>query len=159
MKQIIFVSLLLFSSTTIAETYTLYLIRHAEKDLTTKVDPDLTKQGRETAEKLKQYFHQKSLSMIYSTDYKRTRHTAKPVADNLQLGITLYDPRKLPSFAKQLLSEQKDALIVGHSNTTPDLVRLVGGEAEAMSEEQYGELFIVTIDTAADQVNTQKINL
>ena len=40
---------LIFSCAVSAETFTLYLIRHAEKDLTQKTDPNLTDKGRQTA--------------------------------------------------------------------------------------------------------------
>ena len=159
MKYILLISALLFCSTSVAESFTLYLIRHAEKDLATKIDPDLTEQGRETAAKLNQYLMRIPLTKVYSSDYKRTRHTAQPIASQQKLTISIYDPRKLAEFAKLLLSEKQSALIVGHSNTTPELIRLVGGEAEAMSEDEYGELFIVTVDSSNNQVTTRKINL
>ena len=149
---------LLFISTSLsinAESFSLYLIRHAEKDLTTKTDPDLTDVGRETAAKLRDYLAQRPIAAIHSTNYKRTMNTALPVANSKQLMINLYDPRELKAMAKKLINAQQNALVVGHSNTTPELVALLGGDAKSIAEDEYGEIFIISIDSSSQLVKTQ----
>lgn len=154
MKTILLILALSITSACFAEPFTLYFIRHAEKDLTTKQDPDLTEQGKQTASLLNNSLHQKALTRIYSSNYKRTINTALPVARQHDLELTMYNPRELETLASKLLSQKENALIVGHSNTTPVLVNLVGGQAEPMSEDEYGDLFIITIDTEHKTVNT-----
>ncbi len=58
----------------------IYLIRHAEKVRTDKSDrdPDLNNKGFIRAENWKDYFFDKDISKIYSTNYKRTIRTVKP---------------------------------------------------------------------------------
>ena len=159
MKSILLVLALSITSACFAEPFTLYFIRHAEKELTTKQDPDLTEEGRDTALRLKSYLEQKVLEKIYSTNYKRTLNTARPVVKHHGLEVTQYSPRELESLATQLIALKEDALIVGHSNTTPEMVNLVGGEAKPMTEEEYGDLFIVTVDPDLATVETVKISL
>ena len=56
------------------ECSNIYLIRHAEKVRTDKSDrdPDLNKNGFLRAINWKNYFSDKNISRIYSTNYKRT---------------------------------------------------------------------------------------
>ena len=56
-----------------------YLIRHAEKVRTNKSDrdPALNENGIVRALKWKDYFIDKGISKIYSTNYKRTLQTVK----------------------------------------------------------------------------------
>ena len=70
----------------------IYLIRHAEKVRTDKSDrdPDLNKNGFLRAINWKNYFSDKNISRIYSTNYKRTIKTVEPLAENNSLEIILY---------------------------------------------------------------------
>ena len=101
-----------------------YLIRHAEKD---RIDidnknPHLTKKGLIRAENWAKTLKHVQFDAVYSTNYNRTKETAQPVADAMQLEITYYDPRKinLKRFLKE--TKGKTVLLVGHSNTIPNLV-------------------------------------
>jgi len=78
-----------------------YLVRHAEKVLDQR-DPDLTPAGYKRADDLAARLASVPLSAIYSSDYKRTRQTAAPVATAQDVTITLYDPRDLAGFAAAL---------------------------------------------------------
>lgn len=133
----------------VSNSYTLYFTRHAEKMPTRDRNPALNAQGRQRAEALAVYLNKetpgKKIRYIYSTNYHRTQSTAAPSAQVLAIPINDYDPGKLPAFAKMLLQQKQSALIVGHTNTTPALVKLVGGQASALEESQYGDLFEVTI--------------
>ena len=66
----------------------------------------------------------KNIKAIYSTNYKRTKQTAQPLADELGLKVQIYDPNQLKALKEMLLEKHKKGsiLIVGHSNTTPTLV-------------------------------------
>jgi len=77
---------------------------------------------------------------------KRTRATAKPLADILDLELTLYDPSLLKELAQALLQENGNILIVGHSNTTPVLTEILSGKSvDAMQETEYENLYQVVI--------------
>ncbi len=132
------------------DCYTIYLIRHAEKQISDENprDPELTLCGFERAEYIANYLSQINLDVVYSTDYLRTLQTAEPTALSKGMDIKIYDPNELDEFALMLLSEHKNVLVVGHSNTTAVLTGLLTGEENkslSMSEEEYNRVYQVTI--------------
>jgi len=124
---------------------TLYLVRHAEKADDGTKDPDLTTTGVKRANKLATMLKGVNIDGIYSTDFKRTRHTAKPLADLLGLEIMLYDP-KAPNTIDEIKSKSGKYLIVGHSNSTPSLVNAFLDEKkyEQLDESVYTKLFVMS---------------
>ena len=73
-------------------------------------------------ESWKNYFSDKNISRIYSTNYKRTIKTVKPIAENNSLEIILYSSDEIiyEAFLKSSIGE--NTLVVGHSNTIPGFV-------------------------------------
>ena len=128
------------------EPATVFLVRHAEK-VAESDDPALNEAGQERAEALAALLRDAGIEAVYSTDYARARDTATPLAALLRLELTLYDPAKLEDLAADLRRRGSRCLVVGHSNTTPDLVALLGGDpGTAMDEEsEYDRLYVVTI--------------
>jgi broad specificity phosphatase PhoE len=130
------------------ETFTLYLVRHSEKDLTSDnyTDPSLTPCGKQRAESLSSFFSAVNFDAIYSTNYNRTINTALPTATSKDLEIIKYDADKLKDFSKFLLKNKQDALIVGHSNTTAVLAGLlVGEELGEFDLDIYNRVYQVVI--------------
>lgn len=126
--------------------YTVYLVRHAEKTAEAH-DPGLTPAGGERAARLAAWAGERDIEHVYSSDYRRTRDTAAPVADVLGLALELYDPSDLGSFAARLTQQGEAALVVGHSNTTPQLAALLCDcEVPPMDESEYDRLYVVTLD-------------
>ena len=127
-------------------SYTLYLVRHSEKRSDDGKDPGLTDAGRYRSEQLASWLHDRGIKTIWSSDYQRSRGTAKPLLSKLGLELTLYDPRDLPALASKLLENHKNALVVGHSNTTPDLTRLLCQcVVSDMEESEYDLLYVVSV--------------
>ncbi len=123
---------------------TLYLVRHAEKELGD--NPALTEQGKQRAERIAQILKYADVKAIYSTDYLRTNETAQPTAAIHGLMVRTYDPDKLATFAELILENNESAVIVGHSNTTPELTALLSKvKVESMSEEQFGLIYQVIL--------------
>src|SRR5687767_4814601 len=106
---------------------TIYLTRHAEK-ASTGTDPVLTSEGQVRANNIAATLKDAQVKHIYSTAYQRTRQTAQPLASYLSLPVTTYDGAQLPTFAQQLRALPDNALVVGHSDTTPELIRQLGGD-------------------------------
>ena len=73
---------------------TFYFIRHAEKMTDQGNDPELTEQGKKRAENWVNYFFLKDVDHVISSDFKRTKATATPLAKAKKLDIELYDVRK-----------------------------------------------------------------
>lgn len=121
-----------------------FLVRHAEKADQSE-DPPLTEQGRARAEGLARLLKDAGVGTIYSSDFVRTRDTAAPLARALGLEVTSYDPKALPALADALLASPGRYLVVGHSNTTPEMAGLLGGEPGApIPEDEYDRLYALT---------------
>jgi len=129
----------------LAEEQHIYLSRHAEK-LSDSPNPGLTGKGKQRAQWLADYLNDKSIEVIYSTDYERTRQTAAPVALVFGKEITIYQPDKQSEFAKQLLMDGRNSFITGHSNTTPALVKLLGNPGQPIADHQYDRMYLLVID-------------
>ncbi len=103
---------------------TFYLIRHAEKVRTDKSDkdPKLNEYGMLRAIKWQEYFFDKNISKIYSTNYKRTLETVKPIQESSDIIPIIYSPSDI-DYKNFIMSNKIEVvLIVGHSNTIPDFV-------------------------------------
>jgi broad specificity phosphatase PhoE len=125
-----------------------YLVRHAEKEAEPAADPPLTAEGQARARALAHALADAGLTAIWSSDYARTRDTAVPVAEGTGLDVQLYDPRDLPGFASALRAQAGRFLVVGHSNTTPALVAMLGGEPGQPIDEpsEYDRLYVLVIN-------------
>jgi phosphohistidine phosphatase SixA len=149
--SIILLCTLVLTKNTYGSEQTLYLLRHFEKQ-SGGSDPALTEVGRQRAEQLVIELAAAGVQEIYSSDYIRTRETVEPLAAKLGLTVKLYDPTKLAELAAILTNKNTTIVVSGHSNTTPQLVRLLGGQAEDMDESNYGTLFKLT--RSSDEVVT-----
>ncbi|MDN3665121.1 histidine phosphatase family protein [Algibacter miyuki] len=130
------------------ELFTIYLVRHAEKELSpdNRKNPSLSPCGVQRAESLSDFLEDVPLDAIYSTDYTRTKSTAQPTSIAKQIEVNIYNPSKLKDFAKSLLESNEDALVVGHSNTTAALAGLLIGEKlETINEKTYNRVYQVVI--------------
>jgi probable phosphoglycerate mutase len=124
----------------------IFLVRHAEKQIGPE-DSALSEAGRKRAAVLAGLLQDAGIDSIYSTDFKRARDTAAPLAIRLGLEVAIYDPAELGDLAASIRNRGGRCLVVGHSNTTPELVGLLGGEPGAAIEEEseYDRLYVVTI--------------
>jgi broad specificity phosphatase PhoE len=129
------------------------LVRHAEK-INESVDPDLNQDGYERAGDLARVLSDAGIQFIHSSDFKRTRRTAGPLANQLELEIEIYDKWDLHALADHVKNMGGRHLVVGHSNTTPALVELFGGDPGPPIEEmfEYDRLYILSFDRY--EVNT-----
>ena len=155
-KPIVLLAFLLLSWSCLAEQQNWYFIRHFEKQQGS--DPHLTETGALQAQALVTALTNTTLSQIYSTQYKRTLESAAPLAAERGLDITLYDPAQLTLLAEQI-SQQNNVLVVGHSNTTAQIIRLMGGQLADLTEADYGQLFILTKEDSHTKLSVQKIAL
>lgn len=139
----------------------IYLVRHAEKILNVD-DPALTPDGQSRALALAERLEDVDVTGIYSSDYKRTRDTAAPLAAAKGLAVQTYDPRDLPGLAARLKTECNICVVVGHSNTTPELADALGGDFGGEIDEatEYDRLYHIVIkqkDGESGEIVTTKI--
>jgi broad specificity phosphatase PhoE len=126
-----------------SEEAPIYVTRHYDTPAG-ETDPDLTPQGKVRAEKLAAWFYGRTLKAIYVSDFKRTRQTAAPVAAMLDVPVETYDPKDTPAIVARARAAGGPVLIVGHSNTVPDIVEQLGGKRpEALKHEDFGDLWTI----------------
>ena len=156
----IFLSLSLISYAQEITTY--YFISHAEKLRIDKTDknPNLNFNGYKRAEAWKDVFSDVPFAAIYSTDYNRTKLTAKPTATSKNLPILLYNPNMMYSEAFQNNTKGKTVLVVGHSNTTNVFVNKILGieKYNEIKDNNNSNLYIVTISNGETSSILLKIN-
>jgi phosphohistidine phosphatase SixA len=141
-------------STNNIDQYTLYLVRHAEKQKT-KDNPPLTECGQQRAQQLATILNDVTIKRVYSTQYQRTLSTAQPIAKQKGLTIEQYRPNALSQFALHLTTQKENAVIVGHSNTTPQLAQLISNkEVNKLPEHEYQTLYQIQV---IGEVNTLTI--
>tara|TARA_B100000214_G_scaffold37804_1_gene23737 strand:- start:21 stop:503 length:483 start_codon:yes stop_codon:yes gene_type:complete len=141
---------------------TFYLIRHAEKVRTNKSDrdPKLNEKGILRALNWKEYFLDKDITKIYSTNYKRTLETVKPFQEAIGLATILYSPSSIDY--KDFISSNKGeiVLVVGHSNTIPNFVNeLINDQVYAQIEDlNNSNLYIVNLCDSSVSHRLIKVN-
>ncbi len=126
-------------------TTKIYIVRHAEKNGTTSNADLKTPEGYARANVLKDSLNKLSLTSIFSTNTSRTIHTAEPTANSKHLPVTIYNDAD--SLVDQLLlKKNKTFLIVGHSNTIPNMIRHLGldpGFEGNIPDNDFDNLFVI----------------
>ena len=146
-KRLGFYFLLLsaFLSTATAQS-TIFIVRHAEKADATK-DPDLSEVGRARAEALAKMLKDANITAIYATEFKRTQQTAAPLAKALSITITTLPAKDNAALIAKLRASTGNALVVGHGDTIPDLIKALGmSDPINVAENDYDNLFAVVPD-------------
>lgn len=128
---------------------TFYFIRHAEKDRSNadNVDPELTQAGLGRAMHWAEILDNVQLDAIYTTDFERTSMTAAPTSVKKDITVQYYNPDEINIEQFKADNLNKKVLVVGHSNTVPDMVNKMIGEDKYsdMDDSDNGSLFIVQI--------------
>jgi broad specificity phosphatase PhoE len=142
--------------TTLAQSSTVVIVvRHAEKATDDPRDPSLSEAGQARALTLAKALEHASLDVAYSTQYRRTRLTAEPAAEaaGLEVQVRPIDGGNAATYAVELARDLRalpagsTALVVGHSNTVPDLVQAITGQAAApMPESEFDRYTVITLD-------------
>ena len=128
---------------TLPATPTFYVMRHLDTPEGER-DPDLTAGGAARAQALVHWFHGKKLTAIYVSDYKRTRQTAGPIAADRGITVKIYDPRDTPALVAMLRAEPGPVMVVGHSNTVPDIVEQLGGTRPGpLAHPDFGDIWTI----------------
>ena len=137
-----------------AASTTIVVVRHAEKSADDPRDPSLTAAGQQRALALSAVLKDAGVTAIYTTQYKRNRQTAEPLAQQSGISITErpISGANTATYAQDLAQEiltnslGKTVLVVGHSNTVPDIVKALSGIAvPPITDPEYDHIFIVTI--------------
>jgi broad specificity phosphatase PhoE len=138
---------------------TVFLVRHAEKADVPGQDPPLSEAGRLRAEALARLLQSAGVKGIYTSQFLRTRQTAEPLAKRLgvtassvPLSVKTSNQREVSDESVRELTRKVEAhageavLIVGHSNSIPEVIRMLGGDTvPKIDESKFDDLFVVTV--------------
>ena len=164
MKQLLTLTILFFALNLSAQAQknkTIWVVRHAEKltDYPKDANPDLSEKGLQRAEDLKQYLSTKKIEKIFSTPFLRTKHTAKPLAKMLNIKVEIYETKVDADFANKIKAlPNRNILIVGHSNTVIEIVKVLGAKSpvQILKDDDYDFLFEVKIKGDKASVKTRR---
>ena len=163
-KTLALIALLLLSQLAFAQqpnnvVTTVFLIRHAERAEEPRQDPPLTEKGVARSEALARLLSTAGIKAIYTSQFARTKLTAEPLAKQLGVTATAISLKTSPSnpraIAEESTKETVDkilshagggVLVVGHSNSIPDVIKMLGGDVvPTIDEKKFDDLFVVTV--------------
>jgi phosphohistidine phosphatase SixA len=138
---------------------TVVLVRHAEKGTEPANNPPLNESGQARARELARVLGGAGVKAIITSQAVRTMQTAEPLAQQLKLPVTPVTMTPKPTNPKEVTEQSieeivknieahagETVLVVGHSNTVPDVIRMLGGDAvPSIDERKFDDLFIVTL--------------
>ena len=128
-----------------AEPKVIFVTRHGEKAKEGK-DPDLSPQGQARAQHLGALLRRAGIRQIFSTATARTQQTARPLAALTGLDVQSYDGGKPAAMLEKVKASPGPSMIVGHSNTVPELVKLLGGgTVPEIADDEFDRLYQVII--------------
>jgi broad specificity phosphatase PhoE len=133
-----------------------FLVRHAERVVPAAGqpappptnmmgdDPPLSPAGEQRAQRLAAMLASAEVRHVFTTEYKRTRQTAAPLAEKLKLTPVMSAAKDPGPLVAAVLKAKGNVLIVGHSNTVPDLIKKLGiTEPIAIGDNDFDNLFVV----------------
>ena len=136
------------------------LVRHAERADSKPgaapamaSDPDLSDAGRARAAALAALLKDARIAAIITTEFKRTQQTAAPLAKARDLPLTTIKSSESANVVKAVRAAAGNVLVVGHSNTIPDIIKALGAPPPAaIGDDEYDNLYIVTLGTPSSVV-------
>lgn len=133
----------------------IFLVRHAERadaiptpsgnrSMIGGDDPPLSAEGQARAVRLAAMLASAGVKNVFTTEFARARETAAPLADKLKLQTIMSAAKDPGALIEAVRKTKENALIVGHSNTVPDLLKRLGvKEAVTIADNEFDNLFVV----------------
>ena len=142
-----FLFILCFSWLVVAEPRTVFVIRHAERAGGTDPAIGISRAGGCRAAKLADMLADVNVTDVYATEVARTQQTAEFVANKFRLRTKIVPAKEYDPLIQQLRAPAKGAaVVVGHSNTLPEILQRLGaGNIPPIADTQYDLLFVVTL--------------
>jgi broad specificity phosphatase PhoE len=138
---------------------TVFLVRHAEREPDPQQDPLLDQKGIARSQELARLLAPAGIKVIFTSQFTRTKQTAEPLANKLGLTATEIRLKSNPNNPKLIAEEStkevvnkvlegpgQNVLVVGHSNSIPDVIKMLGGDVvPTIDDRKFDDLFIVTV--------------
>ena len=138
---------------------TVFLIRHAEREDEPRQDPPLSKVGVARSQALARLLTTAGIKAVFTSQFTRTKQTAEPLATKLGINVTPFTLKSNPSNPRQIAEEStaevtnkilehagESVLVIGHRNSIPDVIKMLGGDfIPTIDERKFDDLFIVNV--------------
>ncbi len=136
-----------------ADSTTIVVIRHAEKELNAGGDPPLSVAGEARAALLSRMFGDSTtagrIDAIYVSPAVRNRMTAGPLAARLGLSPIVAGAANSQALARRMLHDHAGGrvLVIAHSDTVNEIVESLSGveRLPPIGDEEYGIMYIVSV--------------
>ena len=84
------------------------------------------------------------IKQVFTTELLRTRQTAEPTAAQAHVEPIAVPSKDVDGLVARLTRSKDPSLVVGHSNTVPDILKKLGvAEGVHISEQDFDDFFIV----------------
>jgi broad specificity phosphatase PhoE len=160
---VVLAALMLLAARSAAAEQVIFLVRHAERaasaagpaapppgakaqphGMMMPDDPALSPAGEQRAVRLASMLGRSGITAIYTSEFKRTRQTAAPLAAMLKIKPVMAAAADPGPLVAQLKKAQGPVLVVGHANTVPDLIKALGVPGPVtIGDDEYDNLFVV----------------
>lgn len=121
----------------------IYLVRHAEK-VDESRDAALSEQGLKRARALASLLRDAQIKSIYVSEFQRTQKTAEPLAQLRQITAQVLPAKELEKWVALIKVQSDNALVVGHSNTVPGILKALGmSDVKPIADDEFDRLVIV----------------
>ncbi len=159
-RTLIFLFAAVMFAATAAAQPTILLVRHAERADTAQgqkpskgADPELSAAGRRRAESLASMLKDAGVTAIFATEFKRTQQTAAPLAKALSLTVKTIPSDKQAELLKLLKAATGNVLVVGHSNTIPEIIKALGVTTPVtIGDADFDNLFMVRLGSQPELI-------
>ncbi len=145
-----------------AEAQMVIVMRHAERaddgaspgtSMTASPDPELSEAGKARAQKLAAMLGDAGVTAIYTSEYRRTKDTAAPLAARTGVSAEVVLARDAAGLVARIKSHTSGAVVVvGHSNTVPAIIKALGGATVTMADDEYDSLYFVAANGTTTRV-------
>lgn len=164
MKQALILALVVFAMVvpSVAKAQMVIVVRHAERadggatpatSAVASPDPELSEAGKARAQKLAAMLADAGVIAIYTTEYKRTKDTAAPLAAKINVPVTVVVSRDANALAAKIKAHKTGVvLVIGHSNTVPAIVKALGGSVVTVADDEYDSMFFVAANGTTTRI-------
>ena len=119
----------------------------------------MKKEGVARSQELARMLGNAGIKTIYTSQFARTKQTAEPLATKLGLTVASISLKSNPTNPRLIAEEStsevvnkimerpgENVLVIGHSNSIPDVIKMLGGDVvPTIDERKFDDLFIVTV--------------
>jgi phosphohistidine phosphatase SixA len=120
----------------------IFIVRHAEKASSGGSEPELSPQGQKRADALAHILKDSQITSVFVTEFKRTHETATPTARATHVSPPVVPANDIGALVEKLRTLNGNALVGGHGNTIPDLLKALGiATLVSIPDDDYTEVF------------------